>query len=115
MVDKYRRHIVAYADYFKNFRKTLPKKDLAKLYHVFLYIMALDRIPIKYFKAVTSVRGLYEIRVECEGRIYRVFCCLDEEQVVLFNAFQKKTRKTPQGEIELAKRIMLEYYSKGGK
>ena len=57
MVDKYRRHIVAYADYFKNFRKTLPKKDLAKLYHVFLYIMTLDRIPIKYFKAVTSVRA----------------------------------------------------------
>jgi len=30
--------------------------------------------------------------------------------VVLYNAFQKKTQKTPSGEIEKAKRIMKEYF-----
>ena len=30
--------------------------------------------------------------------------------VILFNAFQKKTQKTPKSEIEKAKRIMKEYY-----
>ena len=31
--------------------------------------------------------------------------------VILFNGFQKKTRKTPRKEIENAKRIMNEYFS----
>ncbi len=38
---------------------------------------------------------------------------MDEDcLVILFNAFQKKTQKTPQREIERAKRIMNEYYKK---
>jgi len=40
-----------------------------------------------------------------------VFCCLDEGNlVILFNAFHKKTQKTPKGEIEKAKRIMKAYF-----
>lgn len=43
--------------------------------------------------------------------IYRVFFVFDEGQiVVLFNGFQKKTQKTPSGEIEKALRIKDEYY-----
>ena len=38
--------------------------------------------------------------------------------VILFNGFQKKTQKTPLGEIERAKRLMHEYFAnkemKGG-
>jgi phage-related protein len=50
--------------------------------------------------------GLYEIRVEYGSNIYRIFCCFDEVRlVVLFNAFQKKTQKTPQKEIEKALRL----------
>ena len=30
--------------------------------------------------------------------------------VILFNGFQKKTRKTPRKEIEIATRIMNEYF-----
>lgn len=30
--------------------------------------------------------------------------------VILFNAFQKKTQKTPKKEIETAKRLRKEYY-----
>ena len=55
--------------------------------------------------------GLYEIRVEYSSNIYRVFCCFDEGRiVVLFNAFQKKTQKTPQKEIEKALRLKREYF-----
>ena len=43
--------------------------------------------------------------------IYRIFCCFDEGRiVVLFNAFQKKTQKTPQKEIEKALRLKRAYF-----
>ncbi|MCM0060156.1 MAG: type II toxin-antitoxin system RelE/ParE family toxin [Algoriphagus sp.] len=55
--------------------------------------------------------GLYEIRVEFQGNIYLIFCCFDEGQVViLFNEFQKKTQKTPSGELEKAVKIRNEYF-----
>lgn len=54
--------------------------------------------------------GLYDIRVELDSHIYRIFCCFDHGNlVVLFNAFQKKTQKTPKQEIELAEKLKKEY------
>ena len=62
--------------------------------------------------------GLFEIRIEYESNIYRIFCCFDEGNiVVLFNGFQKKTQKKPKKEIEKALKIKQEYfeYIKKGK
>ena len=54
---------------------------------------------------------LFEVRVEYQSNIYRIFCCFDEGRlVVLFNGFQKKTQKTPKSEIEKAERLMKEYF-----
>lgn len=56
--------------------------------------------------------GLYEIRIEFESNIYRVFCCFDKGNlVILFNAFQKKTQKTPKNEIDLAQKLKDEYFN----
>ena len=61
---------------------------------------------------MTGTDGLYEIRVEFESDIYRIFCCFDKGNlVVLFNAFQKKTQKTPKKEIELALKLKDEYFN----
>lgn len=71
----------------------------------------MDRIPEKFLKHLEGTDGLYEIRVEADGNIYRIFCCFDKGNiVVLFNGFQKKTRKTPKQEIELAERLKTEYF-----
>ena len=113
---KYVRHIVVYANYFKDFKKTLSKETLQKMYQIFIYIMTQEQVPVKFLKAITGVTGLYEIRVEEGGNIYRIFCCMDEGcLVILFNGFQKKTQKTPSGEIERAKRIMNEYFAQKKK
>ncbi len=112
----YKRHIVVYKNYFIDFKKTLSQQTLKKIYQIFLYIMTLESIPATYLKSIKSVTGLYEIRVEESGNIYRIFCCFDEGNlVVLFNAFQKKTQKTPSKEIEKAKRIMNEYFNDEGR
>ena len=56
--------------------------------------------------------GLYEIRVEYNSNIFRIFCCFDKEKiVVLFNGYQKKTQKTSKKEIEIANKLMREYFS----
>ena len=56
--------------------------------------------------------GIYELRAEVEGNIYRVFFIFDNGNiVVLLNGFQKKTQKTPPSEIEKAIRIKKEYYA----
>ena len=124
---QYIRQVVAFGNYFKDFKKTLSRNTLSKIYQTFVYIMILEQVPEKYLKAITTVKGLYEVRVEESGNIYRIFCCMDEGNlVILFNGFHKKTQKTPPGvqtehyilQIERAKRIMNEYFSvkktKGG-
>ena len=78
--------------------------------------MTLNVVLVTYLISIAGVAGLYEIRVEYDGNIYRIFCCFDEGNlVILFNGFQKKTQKTPLGEIEKAKRIMNEYFESKNK
>lgn len=48
-------------------------------------------------------RELWEVRSNLPGgRIARVLFCVEHEQMILLHAFIKKTRKTPQRDIELA-------------
>ena len=90
---KYVRQVVAYANYFKDFKKTLRKETLQKVYQVFIYIMTQEQVPVKFLKAITGVTGLYEIRVEEGGNIYRIFCCMDDDRlVILFNSMGSRRR-----------------------
>lgn len=55
--------------------------------------------------------GVFEMGASHEGNIYRAFFIFDEDNIVmLFNGFQKKTQKTPEKEIEKAVRLTKEYY-----
>ena len=50
--------------------------------------------------------NLYEIRVKVNPNQYRLFYCyFDPNGVLVLSGFVKKTRKTPQREIDKAKRI----------
>lgn len=108
---KYKRDLILYKGYFKDFYDALPFEVEKKTDYVLQIIMTEDVIPVKYFRHIVGVKGLYEIRVEYESNIYRIFCCLDEGQiVVLFNGFHKKTQKTPSKQIKQARKIMNEYF-----
>lgn len=70
----------------------------------------IDQVPETYLKHLTGTDGLYEVRVSISSNVYRIFCFFSGEQlVVLMNAFQKKTRKTPKSEITKALKIKEEY------
>lgn len=77
-----------------------------------LYLVVFsEKIPKKFFEPISGYAGLFEIRVEFESNIFRIFCCFDEGNlVVLFNGFQKKTEKTPKKEIEKAMKIKEQYF-----
>ena len=68
-------------------------------------------IPKKFFRIIEGSDGIYEIKVEIESNVYRIFCCMDGGAVVvLFHGVQKKTQKTPQKEIKRAEAIKKEYF-----
>lgn len=51
--------------------------------------------------------GLHELRVSLEGKQEaRLLFCVHDETVVGLHAFLKTTRKTPKGELDLAKQRM---------
>lgn len=105
------RQIIFHRDYFLDFFNGQTEKVKDKIEHVLFVISVADRIPTKFFQHLTGTDGLYEVRVEFQGNIYRIFSCFDEGNlVVLFNGFQKKSQKTPNGEIEKALKIKAEYF-----
>lgn len=105
------RQIIFFKDYFLGFYNDQPDKVKDKIEHVLFVISVAERIPAKFFQHMTGTDGLYEIRVEYQGNIYRIFSCFDEGKlVVLFNGFQKKSQKTPTGEIEKALKIKTKYF-----
>lgn len=105
------RQVVVFENHFKEFRKTLDRESLKKLYQVLTLIMTVKVVPVKFLKAIDGRKGLYEIRIEQVSNIYRVFCCFDEGNlVILFNGFQKKTQKTPVEQLDMAEALMKKYF-----
>lgn len=110
------RQIIYYKKYFLDFFEQQTTRIKEKIDHVLFVVTVAERIPRKFFQHLEGTDGLYEIRVEFQGNIYRIFCCFDEGQViVLFNGFQKKSQKTPAGELERALKIMTEYFDEKQK
>ncbi|MCE7069633.1 type II toxin-antitoxin system RelE/ParE family toxin [Dyadobacter sp. CY327] len=107
------RKVVFYGNYFDNFYQKQNAKVRDKIDYVIYLLMHLDRVPEKFLKHIEGQKGLYELRLEAGSNIFRVFCCLDKDKiVVLLNGFQKKSQKTPADELQLAVKLMNEYLNK---
>jgi phage-related protein len=105
------RQIIFYKEYFFEFYEKLDIKVKAKVQYVLELIKQVNRVPEKFLAPMIGYEGLFEIRVEYQSNIYRIFCCFDKGKlVILFNGFQKKSQKTPKDEIETAVRLMKEYF-----
>ena len=105
------RTIQVFGDSFIEFKKTLPKEVLKKMYQVFMLIMTVEMVPVKFLKPITSVKDLYEIRIEEGGNIFRVFCCFDEGRlIILLNGIRKKSQKAPKDAIDKAEALMKKYF-----
>jgi len=109
---KYERQVVAYKRYFLDFYEKQNNKVQQKIEWTLALLRVTKQVPEKYFKHLEGTKGLYEIRIEYGSNIYRIFSFFDKGNlVVLGNAFQKKTNKTPKQELEKALKIMEDYYN----
>ncbi|HZO33084.1 MAG TPA: type II toxin-antitoxin system RelE/ParE family toxin [Chloroflexota bacterium] len=53
---------------------------------------------------------LWELREESRTNIYRViYCFFSGRRIILLHGFQKKTQRTPRGEIEIAERRLARF------
>lgn len=105
------RSVIFYKRYFLEFYTTLPKEARKKINYSLYMIETQLMVPEKFFKSIKTELGLYEIRASMGNNQYRIFCCLDDDSiVVLFHGFHKKTQKTPTSEIRKARQLMKEYY-----
>jgi len=106
------REVIAFKNYFEDFLREQPEKIQCKIFKIIDAIESLERIPSNYLRHLSGYDGLYEARVQLGSNIWRVFCFFDNGKlVVLLNGFQKKTQKTPIGEINKALQLMKEYYT----
>ena len=106
------RQIIFFKKYFVDFYLEQNEKVQEKIEYVFKIIKTVQKVPKKFLDHIAGTEGLYEIRIEFESNIYRIFCCFDKgDLVILFNAFQKKSQKTPKKEIDIALKLMNEYFN----
>ena len=112
MEQNFIRSIVYYKHYFLEFFNDQTEDVQRKFNWTLQLIATIDRVPEKYFKHMEGTVGLYEIRVEVASNIFRAFAFFDEGHlIVVANAFQKKSQKTPKNEVELANKIKKEYFN----
>ena len=111
MKEKFIREIYYYKSFYLDFFETL-KPDVKRKFNWTLKLIAtIERVPVKYFNHMEDTTGLFEIRIEVGSDIYRVFSFFDKGRlIILLNGFQKKSQKTPKGEIELAEKLKKQYF-----
>ena len=102
------REVYFFKNYFLQFFRDQGQDVRSRIKWVLDLIREIDPIPEQFLKHIRE--GIYEVRVSSGRKIFRIFCCFDEGNIiVLFHGFQKKTSQTPSREIEKALRIHREY------
>jgi phage-related protein len=55
---------------------------------------------------------LWEIRTRLDNRISRIFVTIQESRIILLHGFIKKEQKTPQGDLQLARKRLMDVRGK---
>ncbi len=94
-----------------DFFKTIPKKDVAKILREIELLEEFGlSLGMPHIKKIAGTKALWELRVKQSTNNYRVFYfTLQSQTIVLLNAFQKKTQKTPDKELTKALTYMSDY------
>lgn len=111
MKEAYIKQVYYYKNYYLDFFQSL-NSDVKKNFNRTIKLIAtIESVPVKFLKHIENTDGLYEVRVEVETDMYRVFCFFDKGKlIILINGFRKKSKRTSIREIELAERIKKNYF-----
>ena len=95
------------------FLDSLTGKQAQKVIWVLRLIEELDTVPRQYFKKLVNTDGLWEVRIQFGGNIFRLLGFLDgDELLILTSGFAKKTQKTPRKEIATAEQRKRDYLNR---
>ena len=99
----------------KDFLLSLNKKDRAKMMDMICILQENgNELREPYSKHLTE--GIFELRAKVGSNISRIlYFFFIDKHIILTNGFIKKTRKTPQNEIEKAKKYRAEYLRRNRK
>lgn len=90
-----KRRIIVFGKYFGDFMKGLTAKEREKVDYGLVLLKTQDRLPTKFVKHIRD--GLYELRTEFNGNIYRVFFIFDGGELSFcLMDFRKRLRKLHQ-------------------
>ncbi len=98
----------------REFLNRLDKKTHAR------FLWSLEQLKARnvqaHFPLVRHLEGkLWELREESQTNIYRIiYFFFSGRRIVLLHGFQKKTEKTPRGEIEIAKKRLRNLIKREG-
>lgn len=101
----------------EEFLDGLSSKQAQKVVWVLRLVEELPVVPVQYLKKLVGSEGIWEVRVQVDGNIFRLLGFFDEadrELVILNHAFQKKTQKTPAKEIRSAEQRKRDYFARKG-
>lgn len=102
---------VEYLEEAKSYIDNMPEKARKKMFHN-VGLVCTGVKDTRIFKKLTD-SGIWEFRAEYESNEYRLLSFWDNTKssfIIATHGFDKKTQKTPKGEIEHAERIRDEYY-----
>ena len=86
------KRIVAYKNYYRDFMLKLNENERTKIKRALLLFETEDKIPRHYISYIRD--GLYEFRVTCGNKEFRLFFIYDGDKLVLlFNCFTKKNKE----------------------
>lgn len=90
--------------------RQLPTKERVKIEGCLYVLATTGRLDMPHGRKIVGQKDLFEVR---SGR-HRIFYTFCKNEVILLNAFMKKSQETPRGEMELALRRLANYVSQGG-
>ncbi|MDW7659885.1 MAG: type II toxin-antitoxin system RelE/ParE family toxin [Bacillota bacterium] len=94
-----------------DFFEKIPKKDVAKILRDIDLLEEFGlSLGMPYIKKMSGTKDIWELRIKQSTNNYRVFYfTMKPQQIILLNAFQKKTSRTPSKELNKAIEYMNEY------
>ena len=98
------------------FLDSLAAEQAQKVAWVMQLIEEMKMVPSQYFQKMVNTKDLWEVRVKSGSNILRLLGFFDGANlVVLAHAFQKKTQRTPQQAIRLAKQRRRDHFRRKRK
>jgi phage-related protein len=98
------------------FLDSLTGKQAQKVLWVLKLVEELDKIPRQYFKKLEETEGIWEVRIQFGGDIFRLLGFFERGALlILVSGFTKKTQKIPSQEIALALQRKTDHLSRRRK